>query len=322
MTRRLVHSNKRMHLELRRLLYAILWFLSCATIMILGQVYGDNTYFKNRRKGFTKSNRCLYDFMFDNFPQIPRGSLLNQDTAVVSFVVISLLGALLHFPLNTAIARARRWFWLYGAGYAMRMTCLFSTVLPPSHSDCHRISRDFIETLLWIPQILLGMDHTCSDHMFSGHTLGCTLLMWLWTDARIVAGDAWYYPLRIYPILHLLFMVSTSILGHDHYTVDIVVAFIIATFLYWFYTGLLLLYHLKFSRPKRNPSLEPMEKIKENGSSTAAPGKLSRLVAWMDGDDLIKIKEYSSDPSEESIEEPIPISPDDSSRSSVFSDKQ
>jgi hypothetical protein len=82
-----------------------------------------------------------------------------------------------------------------------------------------------------VPQLLTGSIHTCSDKIFSGHTLVATLLAAFWF--HMAAGRGW--PGRLYAAANWLLMVTCSLSGRHHYTVDIVVGAIVAALLFHCY---------------------------------------------------------------------------------------
>lgn len=105
-----------------------------------------------------------------------------------------------------------------------------------------------------------------------------TLLIWFWMDARTVAGDGWFSLWRLYPLVHSLLMVFASVMGWNHYTVDIVLAFIIATLLYWTYKELLVIDQLWRKNPESGMDTE---------EARCVPKWLAKLCGWCDGADLV-----------------------------------
>lgn len=258
--------------EFIRLAISIAWLLCTALAMALVQIDGDSLQAENmsiRIESGTESNITpIVDRVFAGLPKIPDGSFFNPDIALHSFMIISLVAAFINWPLLTAIARFRRFLWLFGLGYFLRMLCLAGTIMPPSNPTCIPIERSLIESILMTPALLFGFIHTCTDKIFSGHTIVATLILCSWIDARIEASDAWYSVWFIYPVLHFLFMVTTSIMGWNHYTVDIVVSIIVNVLTFSLYKCLLYVY---VSRQEITQSI-PL---------------LFRIVGWLDGADLL-----------------------------------
>lgn len=267
-------DKKRAKGEFFRLALSVLWMLSAALLMALVQINGDSmqaSRLKRIQTGGAANN--VMDRIFISLPKIPDGSLWNPDIALHSFIVISLVACFVHWPFLTAIARLRRYMWLFGFGYFLRMFCLAGTIMPPSNPTCVPVERGLIESILMTPALLFGFIHTCTDKIFSGHTIVATLLMWSWIDARAAVSDPWYSPWYIYPVAHTIFMILTSIMGWNHYTVDIIVSLFINTLNYWMYRSLLYIYQIY---GRKAP----------DGSYTHLAPLPSRFIAWLDGADL------------------------------------
>jgi hypothetical protein len=129
-----------------------------------------------------------------------------------------------------AVQVVRRFIWLMAMGYALRGVCLFGTILPPSNPRCLYVERrSWRDILVAVPGLLSGSAHTCSDKIFSGHTLVATLLAAFWF--RLCGNTLG----RIYAAANWTLMVSCSLAGRHHYTVDIVVGCIVAALLFHVY---------------------------------------------------------------------------------------
>ena len=277
--------------ELLRLLCAGCWFGLAALVMAIVQMNGDSLHARNVKSPLEAATallqiptfNTLFDVSFDSLPQLAPTNPFNPDNVLHSFILASVVAGLFHWPLLTFIARLRRFGWLFGTGYLLRMCSLASTVLPPSNPLCVPVERTLPQMFLTAPKLLFGMLHTCTDKLFSGHTMVATLLVWFWQDARSAVGDRWFSPWRAYPVVHSLLMVLASVMGWNHYTVDIVLAFIIATLLHWVYKELLVIGQLQTRYASGGSCGAESDEIK------SVPRWLVQLCAWCDGADLVTL---------------------------------
>lgn len=299
-----VFKNGRLKKELSRLVWALGWFLLCALLMVIVQLYGDSTHVRRVRRlwlspasaatagavfsGNSNTSAIMetwspssseylrstgvYDVIFENLPNFLDHRILNPDLMLHTYLIFSLIAAALHWSLPVFIRRFRRYFWLYGWGYLLRMFTLAFTILPPSNVACVPVERTLLESLAMAPKLMFGGAHSCTDKIFSGHTTVATLLFWSWQEARTEAGDAPLSRWRFYAMTHLLSMALTSILGRNHYTVDIIVSFIVNSMSYWIYRLLLALGAMRRRSSISLPVLVPQEAVD--------------LVQWCDGIDL------------------------------------
>ena len=136
---------------------------------------------------------------------------------------------------------------------------------------CAYIERDKWMILRAVPQLLGGTTHTCSDKIFSGHTLVATLLAAFWF--KLCQKPVF----RVYAVCNWLAMVCSSLAGRHHYTVDIVVGCLVAALLFHAYHLLLRLVlvepivgdlHLHVHRQPHIPVV------------------VKRIISYMDGVDL------------------------------------
>ena len=289
-------KNGRLQSEVYRLFISALWFGGCAFAMAMVQINGDALHARHVRGPLTVSLPTatqgslaiptIHDVVFDNLPMISSTSIFNPDFFLHSFIIVSLIASLFHWSPVVLLARARRYFWLYGAGYFLRMCSLAGTVLPPSNPACVPQIRSWWETVKMTPLLLIGRTNTCTDKLFSGHTTVATLLLWFWLDARSVAGDRIVSFWRIYAIFHFFGMITTSILGHNHYTVDIVLAFIINTLTYTCYKYGLIIGQYQHQANTTELTSDELKTVAR---------RFIRLLYWCDGADIAPVMEPIQD---------------------------
>jgi len=263
-------------------------------LMAFVQIQGDAWYARQLVQN-KEASIVLHDLVFANLPRTNNPPLLNPDTALHSFIVFSVLTAFIVFPLELFIARARRFLWLFGAGYWLRMWSLVGTVLPPSDPlHCVPQNRNILESLLMMPKLLLGGAHTCTDKIFSGHSLVALLLLgFWWEEAKLrerLERPRQRSLLRLiaylYPLIHTIFMMVTSLLGRNHYLVDIVVASIVTILLMRSYFWL-----LAYSLLQQYSHCQNLDPAVIEGSPST---KLQLIVLWCEGQDLQKDEEQNA----------------------------
>jgi hypothetical protein len=269
--------------EILRTLCALLYFIVMAMVMVSVQVSNDNHSIETK----VITQRSLPDVVLDSKHrlELPAGM---PDWALLSFVLISMACHMIFVkPRTRLILTMRRFFWLLGSGYGLRALSLLGTVLPPSNPNCQYRYRTRLQILLAGPQLMVGAIHTCSDKIFSGHTIVATLVSCFWWNLT----ENWL--VRCYPIIHELFMILCSLNGRHHYTVDIVVALIVAVTLFHLYH--LLVRIVCVSELTERMPLLPVgrkEDSSDGAPSTACvfskyPAKAIRLlIKYIDGIDL------------------------------------
>lgn len=211
--------------ELLRTVYALIYFITCSLIMVTVQVRNDNLSIATR----VINQKSLPDVVLDSKHrlQMPAGM---PDWTLFAFIAISVVSHYVFIkPRSRLILTVRRFFWLLGSCYGLRALSLAGTVLPPSNPHCLYQKRDGWRILMAGPQLLVGAVHTCSDKIFSGHTIVATLLTCSWWQLTT------HWGVRVYPVVHEIIMIICSLSGRHHYTVDIVVALIVAVNVFHLY---------------------------------------------------------------------------------------
>jgi hypothetical protein len=185
------------------------------------------------------------------------------------------------------------------------MFTLAFTVMPPSDPACVPIERTLTQSFAMAPMLLFGLVRNCTDKIYSGHTTVATLLWLFWREARIEQGDRPWSFWRVYPAAHLLAMTTSSVLGRHHFTVDIVVSFIITALTYWSYRMLLTMarsqaIHGQLHGAAYNDCL----KYDDGRVTDDDYRRAMKLVWWCEGMDLVDdvLLVSAGGPAEDSIE--------------------
>jgi len=178
----------------------------------------------------------LPDIILDNVPHIPWAFQMCELTGMILF---SLWFLVVLFHKHRFILM-RRFFSISGTIFMLRCVTMLITSLsvPGTHLSCqprpygdlwNKVHNAYI---IWTGagMSLQGV-RTCGDYMFSGHTVALTLLNFFITE---------YSSRRIY-FLHTftwicnIFGIFFILAAHEHYSIDVFVAFYITSRLFMYY---------------------------------------------------------------------------------------
>uniref|UniRef100_A0A182K3Y4 Sphingomyelin synthase-like domain-containing protein n=1 Tax=Anopheles christyi TaxID=43041 RepID=A0A182K3Y4_9DIPT len=188
----------------------------------------------------------LPDIFLDNVPHIPWAFHMCEVTGTILFCIwICVLVVHKH-----RMVLLRRFFALAGTVFLLRCVTMLITSLsvPGTHLECTPHDHKFDDSNVRITEMIylrisraytiwsgLGMSiqgvRTCGDYMFSGHTVALTLLNFFITE---------YTPRNLY-FLHTLtwllnmFGIFFILAAHEHYSIDVFVAFYITSRLFLYY---------------------------------------------------------------------------------------
>lgn len=184
----------------------------------------------------------LPDLFLDNVPHIPWAFDMCEITG--SFLMAIWTGVLLFHKHRFILLR--RFFALAGTVFLLRCFTMLITSLsvPGSHLKCEPRSYPPADDLAhWGRRLQQAYDiwsgagmsvrgvRTCGDYMFSGHTVALTLLNFFITE----------YTSRNLYLLHILtwvmnmFGIFFILAAHEHYSIDVFIAFYITSRLFLYY---------------------------------------------------------------------------------------
>nr|XP_028584355.1 sphingomyelin synthase-related protein 1 [Podarcis muralis] len=175
----------------------------------------------------------LPDIFLDSVPRIPWAFAMTEVCGVV-LCYIWLLVLLLHRHRSILL---RRLCSLMGTVFLLRCITMFVTSLsvPGQHLQCSgklygnvwaKLQRAFA---IWsgFGMTLTGV-HTCGDYMFSGHTVVLTMLNFFVTE---YTPRSWNFLHTLSWVLNL-FGIFFILAAHEHYSIDVFIAFYITTRLF------------------------------------------------------------------------------------------
>jgi len=178
----------------------------------------------------------LPDIILDNIPHIPWAFEMAEFTGMV-LITLWFVIVLLH---KHRFILMRRFFSISGTIFMLRCITMLITSLsvPGTHLECtprpygdiwNKLHNAYI---IWTGagMTLQGV-RTCGDYMFSGHTVALTLLNFFiteYTSRRI-------YFLHTFTWICNVFGVFFILAAHEHYSIDVFVAFYITSRLFMYY---------------------------------------------------------------------------------------
>ncbi|XP_056655539.1 sphingomyelin synthase-related protein 1 isoform X2 [Monodelphis domestica] len=210
--------------------------LSCVYVFI---VFGFTSFIMvivHERVPDMQTYPPLPDIFLDSVPRIPWAFAMTEVCGVI-LCYIWLLVLLLHKHRSILL---RRLCSLMGTVFLLRCFTMFVTSLsvPGQHLQCsgklygtvwEKLHRAFA---IWsgFGMTLTGV-HTCGDYMFSGHTVVLTMLNFFVTE---YTPRSWNFLHTLSWVLNL-FGIFFILAAHEHYSIDVFIAFYITTRLFLYY---------------------------------------------------------------------------------------
>jgi len=216
----------------------------------------------------------LPDIMLDNIPLIHFAFEL-AEIIILSLGLIFLILLCFH---RHRIILLRRFFAITATVFLLRCVTMFVTSLsvPGVHLKCDaRVGSSMEEKLAEAWRIMSGLAlsinglRTCGDYMFSGHTIVMTLLNYFINEY----SPSNYEGLRIVTWVLNFFGMFFVLAAHEHYTIDVVVAFYISSRLFTHYHDLASGVTLSNRRGLQRRSFLPMFHYFEEHSDGVVPNE-------------------------------------------------
>lgn len=238
----------------------------------------------------------LFDHVSALLPDLSNMRSWLPDAFLTSFLAISLIITLL-FPRSArlkyqSIIVGRRMMWILSILYLFRMASFLVTTVPnPVHNCIPKYPQDPASYLILMGRMATGKVSACTDNIYSGHTTLATVLFY----TNVIYARRWYFSL--WSVLHVAAILFTILLTRLHYSVDVLIALFMTSFVYCLYHFLLLIYvdrHLLDHSPCLRVNRERLEAVGEDGRLLAerrlilrlTGDNMMRLLAWMDGMDV------------------------------------
>ncbi|XP_071149860.1 sphingomyelin synthase-related protein 1-like [Mytilus edulis] len=175
----------------------------------------------------------LPDIILDNLPFIPWAYRVTE--GAIFFLII--MGLIMLFFHKYRFLVIQRVMIIAATIYLLRSFCVMSTAIPMPQKEynCNRIEvKDSWERLSRVVRFYAAIGlksngiKTCGDYVFSGHTVIMTLLVLSineYTPRSMICLHTLNWIVGIFGVFFIL-------LGHGHYTLDILLAFFISSKLF------------------------------------------------------------------------------------------
>ncbi|XP_075948111.1 phosphatidylcholine:ceramide cholinephosphotransferase 2 [Anarhichas minor] len=231
-----------------------------------------------------ESSPPLPDKFFDYIDRVKWAFTVTEVNGMVLLVIWMIQ---LFFFRYRSIA-SRRFFFLIGTLYLYRCVTMYITTLPVPgmHMTCapklHGDSQAKIQRILRLISgggLSITNSHLlCGDFLYSGHTVMLTLTYLFIKEYS--PRSFWWYHL----ICWLLSAVGVVciLVAHEHYSVDVVVAYFITSRLFWWYHTMANLQTLKCSPNNylTNTWWNPLFNLMERNVQTSVPCSYSWPITW------------------------------------------
>lgn len=204
------------------LLFSMLWFFGCSYWNVLSQIFAQNQIVTN---GLHESiyTSPLYDIGFSTLPHLNHSDL--SDYYLNTLIAIVVLKTLVSLKLADFLVVARRHFFMHGVVFLLRSLSIAVTVLPNPFSHCKPQVYSYANAL----QVMRGVQKTCFDVLFSGHSAAFMLFSLHWfrnTENQVLKWLIWPFCFG-----GMLVLIATRY----HYTIDVLYGALIALSLYGAY---------------------------------------------------------------------------------------
>lgn len=182
----------------------------------------------------------LPDIFLDNIPYTPWAF---QACEVIAVCLASIWGLVMLFHKHRFIL-LRRMFSIIGTVYLLRCISMLITSLsvPSAHLQCEgKMYGDNWSRMRRTMEIWMGMGmtlsgvRTCGDYMFSGHTVCITLLNFFITEYTPRETKYLSYYLHTLTWVANMFGLFFILAAHEHYSIDVFIAFYISSRLFLYY---------------------------------------------------------------------------------------
>lgn len=222
--------------DARRLIWSATALLLIAWFMTSMQIFSDESFARHTQKSPHWAKKSDIEWYWhDRLPDVFLALFLQSehvagfpvqaaDWALNSFIVLAFLGS---FKSCAGwMTCAADFLQLMAFNYLLRLFTMVATPLPPSDPRCPLNPRlnglSFWEYLRDGAEVMLGLQRTCTDKLFSGHTATATTALYL------IFRHTQMWPIRSYACLHYAVTLFLIVACQNHYTVDVLIGVMMA----------------------------------------------------------------------------------------------
>lgn len=250
--------------EIKRTMSSVAFLIIMIVFMTSAQVFSDHQYgeyVKEFEGAIREQNGTfppdgvpyyaqvpLHDRVFTAFPD-----LTEMRSWLPDMFLTSLLGSTILFNVfwihkprmeYQGFVVARRMLWMLVTLYFFRTWSFLGTTVPSPLRGCtgkylpeNITTREMVPGYLkLIGQMATGSVTACTDNIYSGHTSLITILVMTFI---MYSGINW---LKVYATIHGAVALLTIVITRLHYTVDVYIALLVASFVFLNYHFLLIIF--------------------------------------------------------------------------------
>lgn len=296
--------NPRFGSEIVRLLTVLSFFTITVVMMMFAQIVSDMLFDRYVKSVFKISTmkkvsqleqigneyaiEPLHDLMFTLLPNCSEYRSWLPDcllTPLIGLVVIFTI----FLPRNRRIEYqgfvvARRLLAIITILYIFRTITFLMTTVPSPVNNCVPMyvkDNDLRNYLIMIGRMASGKVTACTDNIYSGHTTLITVMVLAsihYSGSKLI---------KIYSVLHGVLAITSIILTRLHYSVDVIIALLLASFVYVGYHSILAIYiDTCVMRDQLTISSHPNFYEERRLLLRVISLQIMKLLAWMDGVDL------------------------------------
>lgn len=190
----------------------------------------------------------LHDRVFTIFPDLTEMRSWLPDMFLTSLLGLTLLFNVfwIHKPRMEyqGFVVARRMLWMLVILYFFRTWSFLVTTVPSPLSGCTGkylpediTPREMVPGYIkLIGQMATGSVTACTDNIYSGHTSLVTILV---MTSIMYSGLNWF---KVYAVMHGAVALATILITRLHYTVDVYIALLVASFIFFNYHFILIIF--------------------------------------------------------------------------------
>eukprot|EP01029_Cantina_marsupialis_P006695 TRINITY_DN17393_c0_g1_i1.p1 TRINITY_DN17393_c0_g1~~TRINITY_DN17393_c0_g1_i1.p1 ORF type:complete len:365 (+),score=48.81 TRINITY_DN17393_c0_g1_i1:49-1143(+) len=180
----------------------------------------------------------LYDIGFAIVPEIPPGSLWRELSELMQFgLIFAILGSSIFRSYEKRVVFWEMWFRIMITSLGFRSLTVFWTILPGPAPHCRIGSPEYSPPEGWFDVFvrmgpLYGKTKNCGDLLYSGHTCVVTNMTWLVITKMAPKNPQHRRIFQMCGALYLFIFCCLVVGSRKHYTVDVVLGFIIGSLLF------------------------------------------------------------------------------------------
>lgn len=189
---------------------SIILLIVCYVMATL-QLYSDSKFV---------GNNGIYDIVFSNISYV---STIDTNYFLVSYLIVFII-YLLNQSKQKILKISKEVMFILSWALFIRAIIISMTVFPSSAITCIPKNYSFYECMLYAPLRMSGVINSCTDKIYSGHMSLATILLCSWVKN--------FKNYKYIPKIFTVLVMFSSILERKHYTVDMVLAFIVNFLVY------------------------------------------------------------------------------------------